>query len=124
AKFFKVRKPAEVLIFADCGVRPHAGTNPLDYCDALYYTTNYMMNQSGIPTGDLGKLSGVAKVPWLKDRIPLERHGKKTNNQGRIHGRFLAAPRRARVPPNLQTGADPPSPAVFDFPAAQAAESS
>jgi len=77
AKLFKVQKPAEVMLYADCGTRPvQAGNNnPLDYNDALYYTTNYMMNQANIPKGDLGRLSGIYQVPWLRDRIPLDRHG-------------------------------------------------
>jgi prepilin-type N-terminal cleavage/methylation domain-containing protein/prepilin-type processing-associated H-X9-DG protein len=78
AKLFKVRKSSEVMLFADCGTRPFtSGSFPLDYNDALYYTTNYMMNQPGIPTDDVGKLSGIYKTPWLRDRIPLMRHGGK-----------------------------------------------
>lgn len=85
AKLFKVRKPSEVLLFADCGTRPFTtGPNPLDYNDALYYSTNYMMNHPGIPAGDLGRLSGVAQVPWLKTRIPLDRHGGKKGADGQI----------------------------------------
>ena len=80
AKLFKVQRPAEVLLFADCGTRPFiAAPNPLDYNDALYYTTNFMMNQPGIPAQDIGKLSGVTKTPWLKNRVPLTRHNKKIN---------------------------------------------
>jgi len=89
AKLGKVRKPAEVLLFADCGTRPHdpAMNNPLDYNDALYYTTNYMMNAGSgtITEPDVGRLSGIAKAPWLKGRIPLDRHGKLTGNAGKIN---------------------------------------
>jgi prepilin-type N-terminal cleavage/methylation domain-containing protein/prepilin-type processing-associated H-X9-DG protein len=79
AKLTKVRKPSEVLLFADCGTRPvQSGlNNPLDYNDTLYYTTNYMFNQNGITAADAGKLSGVLATPWLRDRIPQDRHGGK-----------------------------------------------
>jgi prepilin-type N-terminal cleavage/methylation domain-containing protein len=75
-KLSKVNKPAEVLLFADCGTRPRiGGTAPLDYNDALYYTTNYM--PTNLSAEDAGKLSGVLKTDWLKLRIPMLRHGGK-----------------------------------------------
>jgi len=84
AKLFSVYKPAEVMLFADCGTRPNSGgSNPLDYNDALYYTTNYMTNQSGIPIDDMGRLSGVMKTGWLKTRVPLMRHGGKLTGTGK-----------------------------------------
>src|SRR5262249_44475990 len=49
ALLFKVKRPSDVLLYADCGTRPFtSGSSPLDYNDALYYTTNYMFNQSGL----------------------------------------------------------------------------
>jgi prepilin-type N-terminal cleavage/methylation domain-containing protein/prepilin-type processing-associated H-X9-DG protein len=76
----RLYKPSEVMLFADCGTRPQKpATAPLDYNDALYYTTNYMVNQTGIPLGDLGRLSGVMKTPWLRERVPLQRHKDKIN---------------------------------------------
>jgi prepilin-type processing-associated H-X9-DG protein len=78
AQLFKVRKSSEVLLFADCGTRPFTGgNNPLDYNDALYYTTNFMFQQTGITSADAGRMSGVLKTPWLRDRVPLDRHGGK-----------------------------------------------
>ena len=84
AKLGKVRKPAEVLLFADCGTRPHDNnmSNPLDYNDALYYTTNYMFNAGGMTDADAGRLSGVMMASWLKGRVPLDRHGKVTTATG------------------------------------------
>jgi len=80
AQLFKVKRSPEVLLFADCGTRPYTGSgNPLDLPDALYYTSNYTMNQPGIPPDDIGKLSGSYKTPWHRDRIPLLRHGGKKN---------------------------------------------
>ena len=77
AKLNKVRRSAEVLMFADCGTRPNSGgSNPLDYNDALYYTTNYMFNGT-VTAADAGRLSGVLATSWLRDRIPLDRHGGK-----------------------------------------------
>jgi prepilin-type N-terminal cleavage/methylation domain-containing protein/prepilin-type processing-associated H-X9-DG protein len=79
AKLGKVHKPAEVLLFADCGTRPQAGSfvAPLDYNDCLYYTTNFMVDNTSLPPEDKGKLSGVLKTDWLKLRIPMLRHGGK-----------------------------------------------
>jgi len=81
-KFDRVRNPAEVLLIADCGVRYNPGDSvpgtPLDRRDAVYYTTNYMSSPT-VPQADLGRLSGVAKTPWLKDRIPYSRHRDKIN---------------------------------------------
>lgn len=82
ARIFKAHKPSEVLLFADCGTRPPRvppETIPLDMRDALYYTSNYMNNQSGMTLNDLGRLSGVMKTTWLKDRVPLKRHRDKIN---------------------------------------------
>ena len=80
-KLNRISKPSEVLLFADCGVRDKAtGRFPLDRPDSVYYTTNWM-DLNAIPAGDRGKLSGVLKTDWLKERIPMLRHGgkKKTN---------------------------------------------
>jgi prepilin-type processing-associated H-X9-DG protein len=82
AKFDKVKNAAEVLLIADCGVRPPNTTNTmpgLDRSDAVYYTTNYMVNNASTPKEDLGRLSGVAKTPWLSARIPWKRHRDKIN---------------------------------------------
>jgi prepilin-type N-terminal cleavage/methylation domain-containing protein/prepilin-type processing-associated H-X9-DG protein len=72
----KVKRSTEVLLFADCGTRPNVQTNtPLDFNDALYYTTNFMFQQSGITSADAGRLSGIMLTSWLRDRVPLDRHG-------------------------------------------------
>src|SRR5439155_10871048 len=56
AKIDKVKRSAEVLLIADCGVRPNTGnaTPGLDRMDAVYFTTNYMSSSSGLPAADLG----------------------------------------------------------------------
>ncbi len=92
AKLSKVRRSSEVLLFADCGTRPadpdyHANDKPLDYNDSLYYSTNYMFNQSGITVEDAGKLSGVFYTPWLRGRIPWDRHGGKKYGSKPYHVR-------------------------------------
>ena len=81
AKFDKVRNASEVLLIADCGTRPRTGNAlpGLDRNDAVYYTTNFMTGQAGLTTAELGRLSGVAKTGWLKDRIPWKRHRDKIN---------------------------------------------
>lgn len=81
-KFDKVRNASEVLLIADCGVRYTAGqtipTTPFDRQDTVYYTTNYMSSPT-VPKEHLGRLSGVAKTPWLSGRIPYKRHRDKIN---------------------------------------------
>jgi prepilin-type N-terminal cleavage/methylation domain-containing protein/prepilin-type processing-associated H-X9-DG protein len=81
-KLNRISKPSEVLLFADCGIREKTGGSfPLDYPDSLYYTTNWM-DLNAIPAGDRGKLSGILKTNWLKDRIPMMRHGGKKKQDG------------------------------------------
>ena len=82
-KLGRVSKPAEVLLFADCGSRdaPSGGNYALDKSDSLYYTTNWM-DLNAIPAVDHGKLSGILKTPWLKGRIPMLRHGGKRKADG------------------------------------------
>jgi prepilin-type N-terminal cleavage/methylation domain-containing protein/prepilin-type processing-associated H-X9-DG protein len=83
-KLSKISKPSEVLLYADCGTRPRAGSAvaPLDYNDCLYYTSNFMANNTALAAEDQGKLSGVLKTDWLKLRIPMLRHG------GKLKGTF------------------------------------
>src|SRR6185295_19804777 len=80
AKLFKVQKPSEVLLYADCGTRPQRTSSfPLDMNDALYITTNYMMYASPVPKPEhMGRLSGIMQASWLGPRIPWDRHGGKT----------------------------------------------
>ena len=85
-KLDKVRHSSEVLLVADCGVRyppgqsPPSASTPLDRYDAVYYTTNYMVNMgSAVAPEDLGRLSGVDETTWLKQRIPWSRHRNKIN---------------------------------------------
>ena len=85
AQLFKVHKPAEVLLFADCGTRPLAAgvpnedAQPLWSNQMLYYTTSSMFTGSTIPLEDAGRLSGVLKGIHTKDRVPLTRHNDKIN---------------------------------------------
>jgi len=91
ARLNKVFKPAETLLFADCGVRPiQTGTglviavqtaipttgNALDYSATLAYSTNFVESNPQIADGIRGTLEGVAKTGWLGRRIPYLRHGK------------------------------------------------
>ena len=72
ARLFKVQKPAEVLLYADCGTRPtrpNVGGTLLDYNDELYYTSNYMNYATPvIPKEDMARLSGMMKASWLGPR--------------------------------------------------------
>ena len=86
AKLFKVHKPAEVLLFADCGTRgTPAGSvdaNPLMHRETLYYTSAGIFNGTASPpltVADYGKLSGVWKSPTLKGKVPIARHKDKIN---------------------------------------------
>jgi prepilin-type processing-associated H-X9-DG protein/prepilin-type N-terminal cleavage/methylation domain-containing protein len=84
AQLYKVHKPAEVLLFGDCGTRPFVGgfsedAQPLWSNQMLYYTTSSMFTGSTIPIEDAGRLSGVLKGLHTKDRVPLKRHNDKIN---------------------------------------------
>lgn len=91
ARLTKVAKPAETLLFADCGVRPivdaagailagQAGIpntgNALDFSATLAYSTNFIENNASVPDDLKATLEGVAKTPWLGRKIPYDRHGK------------------------------------------------
>jgi prepilin-type processing-associated H-X9-DG protein len=80
AKLFKVQKPSDVMLYADCGTRPARQAQfPLDMNDALYYTTNYMIYASPVPKPEhMGRLSGMMQTSWLATRVPWDRHGGKT----------------------------------------------
>jgi len=83
ARLDRVSKPSEVLLFADCGTRPvdvNAPRNaPLDYQEALYYTTNFGSGKS---------LKDVLVTQWLAYRIPFGRHGKlSSGNSPALWGR-------------------------------------
>jgi prepilin-type processing-associated H-X9-DG protein len=79
ARLRQIYMPSQVLMFADCGTRPSISADnsgaPLNYNDALYYTTNY--DTGGSSPGPT--LDNVNNTSWLKDRIPLTRHGRKIN---------------------------------------------
>jgi prepilin-type processing-associated H-X9-DG protein len=86
-KLSRIYKPAETLLFADCGVRPEVpgAIVPLDYSDSLYYTTNYVQNGSGAQTWEYPFLSATLDCSWLVGRVPFDRHGgplKVTKNNG------------------------------------------
>ena len=74
----RVASPSNTLLFADCGTRPTQPEAvpgaPLNYNDALYYTTNYDGGANipaSFPANTINTLEGVALTPWLRDRIPI-----------------------------------------------------
>jgi prepilin-type processing-associated H-X9-DG protein len=85
-----VSKPSEVLLFADCGVRPMTnGTgatatsisgNALDYSAVLAYSTNYIETNTSLSEGLKPTLAGVAQTGWLGRRIPYTRHSRLTRS--------------------------------------------
>ena len=80
----KVYKPAEVLLFADCGVRPQTGnsTNVLDKSDTLLITSN-SMQLAALQPGEIGNLSGSMRAfLFLGNHFPLDRHGGKLVTAG------------------------------------------
>lgn len=107
AKFTKVHKPAETLLFADCGVRPAVNAsgalvtnllsrpgNGLDYSDLLAYSTNYITGNTTTinPTTEkqlYGTLEGIARTDWLKRKIAYDRHSrgdpKRFETKGKIN---------------------------------------
>jgi prepilin-type processing-associated H-X9-DG protein len=75
-KLSKVHKPSEVLLFADCGVRPRVGNFPIEYSDALQYSTNYTANSPYIARGkSLSTLEAISKTGWLGNRMPIKYTG-------------------------------------------------
>lgn len=82
----RVYKPSEVLLFADCGVRPPAtdfsAQNETDKSDVLYITSNYQTNAPGIQSNELGTLQGSLRGRWMWAKLPLTRHGGKMTIPG------------------------------------------
>jgi len=87
-KLSLVRRSTEVLMFADCGVKPNTGTNPLDYTDTLNISTNADASTSNTGPGVYDHVAGSGQGPtlynvlntsWLGGRIPLLRHNGKIN---------------------------------------------
>ncbi len=77
-RLYSVADPSQTLLFADCGTQPNFGgqdyraNTPLNYNDALYYTTNYDFGAKNLPPGvDSTTLLAMADTPWLRDRIPI-----------------------------------------------------
>ena len=79
ARLDRVQKPTEVVLFADCGVRPYMGGSQLDRSDSLNITSNYMVYNGG-DADKWGTLGGVMQTPWLKGRYPKIRHGDEKRN--------------------------------------------
>lgn len=90
----KVFGASEVLLFADCGVRPYVGGSQLDRRDALYITTNYMTYNGGDPAL-WGKLEGIMQTSWLKGRLPLDRHDRTVREV--VPGQFEDNIKRGRI---------------------------
>lgn len=81
AKLNKIVRPQEVLLFADCGTgRRGAGSEVLDYGTTLAYTTSYSNFRSPRTTSADGTLQAVYETLWLRDKIPLNRHGKRESD--------------------------------------------
>jgi prepilin-type N-terminal cleavage/methylation domain-containing protein/prepilin-type processing-associated H-X9-DG protein len=74
----KVNKPAEVLLFADCGVRDRNSDNPtlpspLQWKEVLIYTTHQVNEDPP------GTLESIYRNQFQKLRIPLTRHRDRIN---------------------------------------------
>ena len=65
-KIDRLQSCFRVLLYADCGTRPAMGdrSTALNYNDALYYTTNYDVNQGG--NGVYDNRPGSAPTPTLR----------------------------------------------------------
>jgi prepilin-type N-terminal cleavage/methylation domain-containing protein/prepilin-type processing-associated H-X9-DG protein len=70
----RVYQPAQVLLYADCGVRPVHGDQsaPLNYCDSLYYTTNYDQYGATATGNSLSTLQAMMDTSWLAGRVPTK----------------------------------------------------
>jgi len=77
ARFYKVFKPAETMLLADCGRRPNPGgegqTN-----NVIFRTDILMFSSTGANGGTLKKLE-VNPNPLVGKNIPWERHKKRIN---------------------------------------------
>jgi prepilin-type N-terminal cleavage/methylation domain-containing protein/prepilin-type processing-associated H-X9-DG protein len=75
-QLFRVYRSAEVLLYADCGVRPRHGNYPLDRSDSLEYSTNYDLFSGNIKTGQsMSTLAAISQTDWLGDRMPVKYTG-------------------------------------------------
>lgn len=83
ARFDRIHKPAETLLFGDCGIRPaiFTGGAELDNSEILYFTSQW--------TGG-GTLQDTYANPWT-NKIPLGRHGGKLVNGSWRGGRINVA---------------------------------
>jgi prepilin-type N-terminal cleavage/methylation domain-containing protein/prepilin-type processing-associated H-X9-DG protein len=90
----KVYRPAETLLFADCGVRPYTNVAAQDRSDVIFYTSNYVNYNGGDP-GLWGTLGGIMQANWLKGRVPLDRHDSRTREK--TPGVFVDDGQRGRV---------------------------
>jgi prepilin-type N-terminal cleavage/methylation domain-containing protein/prepilin-type processing-associated H-X9-DG protein len=79
ARLDKVVKPADTLLFGDCGNRPYDNGSQQDRQDALDFTTNYMPYNGG-SSANWGTLAGIMDTSWLRNRIPLTRHDNHATN--------------------------------------------
>ena len=78
ARYSKIARPAETLLFADCGTRPFnsPGTAPLDNNELLFYTTNFL---TPAKVTSPGTLLGISLKSNLQGRIPYDRHKARIN---------------------------------------------
>ncbi|HEV2295002.1 MAG TPA: prepilin-type N-terminal cleavage/methylation domain-containing protein [Tepidisphaeraceae bacterium] len=70
AKLFKVLKPAETMLFADCATRPYKSGVGIEDNQVLAYSSHWA---SG------GTLHHTMLAPWINGKIPLLRHQNKLN---------------------------------------------
>ena len=66
-----VIKPAEPMLFADCGTRPRIGGAGIEDNQVLAYSSHW----SNIGMTEGGTLYHTYLASWLRDKIPLLRHG-------------------------------------------------
>ncbi len=88
-KLSQVRRSTEVLIFADCGVKPNVvGNVPLDFTDTLNITSNGSGNPTNSGAGAFDHIAGSGQGPtlynilntgYLGSRLPQQRHKGKLN---------------------------------------------
>jgi prepilin-type processing-associated H-X9-DG protein len=77
AKFYKVHKPAETMLLADCGVRPY---NPDGQADNVLARSDILMFSTNKTGGGTLKALETAKLPLAAGKnIPYERHKGKIN---------------------------------------------
>lgn len=77
AKLTRVSKPAETLLFGDCGTRGDDSRIGIEHAQALGFSSHWTHGAGPNP----GTLGNMAAAAWMRDKLPLNRHDRKAKNR-------------------------------------------